>query len=307
MTTGSTWLFASRPVTKTVRGTTVRVATNQMFHISVWFTSNRQALNIDKTQAIIFFWDKVPLPNSQVKLKDQRIANISGIKVIWVIVDKKLNSKGHISFVGDNLSNSCRILNNNRNVDVGQKSLVTQPYLFISVLIFKRVCFYLNKNSSPVIHTHKRVIRALSHLAYVRTLSLFIIGSLSLCHIINFSGAVFIHKALNQLTKTDIDFFIWNYLCIIFLTNAELLTPLSLFRKPSILDNWRGPLSVPPETTMKWASPASHQNPLTISSKEASRALSEPINNSVKVGRPSASPEPTLKLNGPTHRVIRTH
>ena len=187
---------------------------NQLVHISNWFTSNKLTLNVDKTQVMIFSRRKIPIPNTQVELKGQPVAFVAKAKFLGVIVDQRLNWKDHVSFVAGKLSKSCGILYKIRNcLTTPAKSLLyyslIHPFLTYCINVYAST---YKTNLRPVISSQKRVIRTLSHASRRdHTLPLFCQWNiLPLCHIINFSAAVFVYKALNQLTYIDNEFFVRN-------------------------------------------------------------------------------------------------
>lgn len=54
----------------------------------------------------------IPIPNSQDELKGQPVAYIAKAKFLSVIVDKRINCKGYVSFVARNVFKLCGILYN---------------------------------------------------------------------------------------------------------------------------------------------------------------------------------------------------
>lgn len=73
---------------------------NILVHISNWLRSNKLTSNVGKTQALISFRRKRPIPNTQVELTGHLIAYVTKIKFIGGIVYEQFNWTEHTSFVG---------------------------------------------------------------------------------------------------------------------------------------------------------------------------------------------------------------
>ena len=93
-----------------------KVANNELKHLSLWLKVNRLALNISKTNYVIFHSSQRKLDlNITIKLDKKALTQKEHIKYLGVIIDSHLNWKQHIQTVSNKISRSIGIMYRLRN------------------------------------------------------------------------------------------------------------------------------------------------------------------------------------------------
>ena len=107
----------------------------------LWLNCNRLALNVSKTNFVIFSAINKPLRNVTILLGKQAIAQKDHVKYLGVLIDSKLTFKNHISVINKKISRTIGLMSK-PSYYLNQKTLtmiyygLIYPYLTYGVTIW---------------------------------------------------------------------------------------------------------------------------------------------------------------------------
>ena len=116
-----------------------------MKKLSLWLNANRLALNISKTNFVIFSAVNKPLKNVTILLGKQAIAQKDYVKYLGVLIDSKLSFKVHISSVSKKIARTIGLMYKLRYY-MNQQTLVMiyhsliYPFLIYAAPIWGNAC-----------------------------------------------------------------------------------------------------------------------------------------------------------------------
>ena len=88
---------------------TYNLANAELKNIDKWLISNKLALNIDKTNYILFN-TKNKNYNASLKIRNVEVSTVQFAKFLGVAIDEDLNFKCHLNNVFKTVSKSCGII-----------------------------------------------------------------------------------------------------------------------------------------------------------------------------------------------------
>ena len=129
--------------------------------LTLWLNCNRLALNISKTNFVIFAAVNKPRKNVTILLGNKAIAEKTYVKYLGVLIDSKLKFKEHISSVNKKIARTVGLLYKLRHY-MNQETLVMvyysliYPFLIYAVPIWGNACItFIN----PIHILQKKVVR----------------------------------------------------------------------------------------------------------------------------------------------------
>ena len=86
------------------------VVNRELKHVKKWLDANKLALNVDKTNFIIFHSPKNTLDQTvSIKIGKEHVKQAKYVKFLGLLLDENLNWKYHLSELSNKLSRTCRI------------------------------------------------------------------------------------------------------------------------------------------------------------------------------------------------------
>ena len=87
-----------------------KVVNYELKHVKKWLDANKVALNVDKTNYVIFHSPQKPLyENSAIKFGKQHVKKAKHIKFLGLLLDENLSWKHHLSELSKMLARTCAI------------------------------------------------------------------------------------------------------------------------------------------------------------------------------------------------------
>ena len=134
-------------------------------HIKKWLDANKLALNVDKTNFVIFHSPQKPLyENITIKFGKQHVTKANHVKFLGLLLDENLSWKHHLSELSKKLTRTCGIFFKVRHL-LPTDVLVSLYYsLFASFLQYGIVVWGLTYETyiKPIFILQKKVVRAIT-------------------------------------------------------------------------------------------------------------------------------------------------
>ena len=183
---------------------------NNLKYISQWFLANRLAINIIKSEAMLFSRKTIYFPLPLLILNASPISYNYVFKFLGVLFDFKLNWKQHIRMIGSKLSSACGILFRLRNKVTSQvaKTIyynIAHPHLIYCNIVWTS-CY--PSNIHPLVIIQKRLIRVIMK-CNRRTPSSPLFSQLKILKLTDvnkLNTAIFVYKSINNLIHSPITF-----------------------------------------------------------------------------------------------------
>ena len=138
---------------------------SELKHIKKWLDANKLALNVDKTNFVIFHSPQKPLyENITIKFGKQHVTKANHVKFLGLLLDENLSWKHHLSELSRKLTRTCGIFFKVRHL-LPTDVLVSLYYsLFASFLQYGIVVWGLTYETyiKPIFILQKKVVRAIT-------------------------------------------------------------------------------------------------------------------------------------------------
>ena len=142
-----------------------KVVNSELKHIKKWLDANKLALNVDKTNFVIFHSPQKPLyENITIKFGQQHVTKANHVKFLGLLLDENLSWKHHISELSKKLARTCGIFFKVRHL-LPTDLLVSLYYsIFASFLQYGIVVWGLTYDTyiKPIFILQKKVVRAIT-------------------------------------------------------------------------------------------------------------------------------------------------
>ena len=178
--------------------------------ITRWFLANRLAINVIKTEAMLFSRRLIYFPLQPIIVNSCPIPYNFIFKFLGVLLDFKLNWKAHICSISSKLSSACGILFRTRNMITRNiaKTIyygIAHPYLTYCNIVWGS-CY--PSNLQRLVTIQKKLIRLIirCNRRTPTTLLFKQLKILKLRDITNLSTSIFVFKAVNYLIDSPITF-----------------------------------------------------------------------------------------------------
>jgi len=171
--------------------------------LTLWLNCNRLALNITKTNFVLFASVNKPLKNVTILLGRKAIAQKDFVKYIGVLIDSRLSFKAHISSITKKIARTIGLFYKLRYY-MNQKTLIMiynsliYPYLIYATSIWGNAC---DSIINPIFILQKKAVKAITF-SDVRTHSapLFkLLNILTIHDIYKIETLKFVHDCLNKV------------------------------------------------------------------------------------------------------------
>ena len=133
--------------------------------LSIWLNSNRLALNISKTNFVIFASKNKPLKNVTLLLNKKAIEQKDHVKYLGVLIDSKLTFKVHITAVSKRIAKATGIMYRIRKY-VDNKTLTMIYYSLIYPFLLYGIPIWGNADDvhlKSIFTIQKKVVRLISN------------------------------------------------------------------------------------------------------------------------------------------------
>ena len=142
-----------------------KVVNSELKHIKKWLDANKLALNVDKTNFVIFHSPQKPLyENITIKFGKQHVTKANHVKFLGLLLDENLSWKHHLSELSKKLARTCGMFLKVRHL-LPTDVLVSLHYsLFASFLQYGIVVWGLTYDTyiKPIFILQKKVVRAIT-------------------------------------------------------------------------------------------------------------------------------------------------
>ena len=142
-----------------------KVVNSELKHIKKWLDADKLALNVDKTNFVIFHSPQKPLyENITIKFGKQHVTKANHVKFLGLLLDENLSWKHHLSELSKKLARTCGIFFKVRHL-LPTDVLVSLYYsLFASFLQYGIVVWGLTYDTyiKPIFILQKKVVRAIT-------------------------------------------------------------------------------------------------------------------------------------------------
>ena len=141
------------------------ILNRELKKLSLWLNANRLALNISKTNFVIFAAKNKPLKNVTLLLNKKAIQQTNYVKYLGILIDSRLTFKDHTLAVSKKLARitgaMCRIRNNvnDKTLNMIYNSLI-YPHLLYGISIWGNAD---NVFLKPLLTLQKKAVRTISN------------------------------------------------------------------------------------------------------------------------------------------------
>ena len=142
-----------------------RTLNRELKKLSLWLNANRLALNISKTNFVIFAAKNKPLKNVTLLLNKKAIQQTNSVKYLGVLIDSQLTFKEHTMVVSKKVSRITGAMYRIRNY-VNDKTLrmiyfsLIYPHLIYGITIWGNAD---NNHIDPILKLQKKAVRIISN------------------------------------------------------------------------------------------------------------------------------------------------
>ena len=142
-----------------------KVVKKELRHIKKWLDVNKLALNVDKTNCVIFHSPQNALNDTvNMKIGNQHVKQAKYVKFLGLLLDEHLSWKYHLSELSKKLSRTCGIFFKVRHLLPTSVLISLYNYLFSSFLQYGIIVWGLtyDTHTKPIYLLQKKVIRAIA-------------------------------------------------------------------------------------------------------------------------------------------------
>lgn len=195
---------------------------HELRKLTLWLNINRLALNISKTNFVIFAAKNKPLRNITILINNRAIEQKDYVKYLGVLVDSRLTFKPHTDAVNKKIVRTVGILSKLRHY-MPQRMLkliyhsLIYPYLQYGITVWGNAC---NNVIDPIYVSQKRAVRTITNndfstQDYRKPATHPLFNSLNFLHIFdifNIELLKFVHDSLNKRNPHQFhDYFQYSY------------------------------------------------------------------------------------------------
>ena len=182
-----------------------RVINKELCKVKSWLDCNKLALNIDKTNFVLFHSPRKKLPDViDIKLGKENISRSKYVKFLGILLDEHLTWKYHISELHKKLTRTCGIFFKIRHYIPLQPLLSLYNSLFSSFLNYGITAWGLTYDTylKPLYLLQKKILRCISfsHFAASSSKIFNSLKILKLEDVIHLNILTFVYKALNKVS-----------------------------------------------------------------------------------------------------------
>ena len=142
-----------------------KVVNKELRNVKKWLDANKLALNIYKTNCVIFHSAQIPLNDSiNTKIGSQYLKQTKYVKFLGLLLDENLNWKYHLSELSNKLSRTCGIFFKVRHLLPTSVLVSSYNSLFSSFLQYGIIVWGLthDTHTKPIYLLQKKVVRAIA-------------------------------------------------------------------------------------------------------------------------------------------------
>ena len=142
-----------------------KVVNKELMHVKKWLDANKLALNIDKTNFIMFHSPQHSLDRTvSIKIGREHVNQAKYVKFLGLLLDENLNWRYHLSELSKKLARTCGIFFNIRqllptNVLVSLYYSLFASFLQYGIIVWGLAC---DTHTKPIYLLQKKVVRAIA-------------------------------------------------------------------------------------------------------------------------------------------------
>ena len=182
-----------------------KIVNRELKHVKKWLDANKLALDVEKTNFVIFHSPQKPLcENIIIKIGKQHVEKAKHVKFLGLLLDENLSWKHHLSELSKKLARTCGIFFKVRHL-LPTNVLVSLYYsLFASFLQYGIVVWGLTYDTymTPIFILQKKVIRAMAikNLSTPSTPIFLELQLLKLQDLFEMKLLAFVYESVNKLS-----------------------------------------------------------------------------------------------------------
>ena len=150
-----------------------KVVIKELRHVKKWLNANKLALNVDKTNFVIFHSPQNSLNhNINIKIGNQYVKQAKYVKFLGLLLDENLSWKYHLSELFKKLSRTCGIFFKVRHLLPTSVLVSLYNSLFSSFLQYGIIVWGLTYDihTKPIYLLQKKVVRAIAFKSFTQIL-----------------------------------------------------------------------------------------------------------------------------------------
>ena len=178
-----------------------------MKHVKKWLDANKLALNVDKTNSIIFHSPQNTLDQTvNIKIGKEHVKQAKYVKFLGLLLDENLNWEYHLSELSKKLARTCGIFFKIRHLL--PTSVLTSLYnsLFASFLQYGIIVWGLTYDihTKPIYLLQKKVVRAIAFKSFTSPSAPIFsdLKILKLYDLLDLKLLIFVFESVNKISPS---------------------------------------------------------------------------------------------------------
>ena len=184
-----------------------KVVNTELKHVKKWLDANKLALNVDKTNFVIFHSPQNSLNDTVIiKIGNQYVKQAKYVKFLGILLDENLSWKYHLSELNKKLSRTCGIFFKVRHLLPTTVLISLYNSLFSSFLQYGVIVWGLTYDThiKPIYLLQKKVVRAITFKSF-RSPSTSIFSDLKilkLYDLFELKLLTFVYESVNKISPS---------------------------------------------------------------------------------------------------------
>ena len=184
-----------------------KVVNKELRHIKKWLDANKLALNVDKTNFVIFHSPQNSLNDIvNIKIGNQHVKQAKYVKFLGLLLDEHLSWKYHLSELSKKLSRTCGIFFKVRHLLPTSVLISLYNSLFSSFLQYGIIVWGLtyDTHTKPIYLLQKKAIRAIAFKSFTSPSTPIFsdLKILKLYDLFDFKLLTFVYESVNKISPS---------------------------------------------------------------------------------------------------------
>ena len=184
-----------------------KVVNKELRHIKKWLDANKLALNVDKTNFVIFHSPQNSLNDIvNIKIGNQYVKQAKYVKSLGLLLDEHLSWKYHLSEFSKKLSRTCGIFFKVRHLLPTSVLISLYNSLFSSFLQYEIIVWGLtyDTHTKPIYLLQKKAIRAIAFKSFTSPSTPIFsdLKILKLYDLFDFKLLTFVYESVNKISPS---------------------------------------------------------------------------------------------------------
>ena len=184
-----------------------KVVNKELRHIKKWLDANKLALNVDKTNFVIFHSPQNSLNDIvNIKIGNQHVKQAKYVKFLGLLLDEHLSWKYHLSELSKKLSRTCGLFFKVRHLLPTSVLISLYNSLFSSFLQYGIIVWGLtyDTQTKPIYLLQKKAIRAIAFKSFTSPSTPIFsdLKILKLYDLFDFKLLTFVYESVNKISPS---------------------------------------------------------------------------------------------------------